>query len=175
MGTNYKRIILMGKGGSGKDFLRKSMVKSGFRYCASHTTRPMRAGEINGEDYYFVDGKEIFIDDFKEHVYFNGWFYGTSKNEFNKSNLFIMTPSGVKKLDASDKSESFVVYLDIDEQTRRSRLSERRDADDVERRLSADELDFFDFYDYDIKITDPNFKEIEILEKIKSISFEILP
>jgi guanylate kinase len=135
----------------------------------------MRVGEINGEDYYFVSGREIFVDDFKEHVYFNGWFYGTSKDEFNKSNLFIMTPSGIKKLDAKDRRESFIVYLDIDEQTRRSRLSERRDADDVKRRLFADDLDFSDFYSYDIKITDPNFKAIEILEKIKSISFEILP
>jgi guanylate kinase len=55
-----KRIIIVGKGGSGKDHMRKKLEEAGFRYCVSHTTRPPRDEEINGKDYYFISSLEIF-------------------------------------------------------------------------------------------------------------------
>ena len=154
-----KRLIIIGKGGSGKDHLRKMLVEKGFRYCISHTTRPMREGEENGKDYWFIPSSELpsMAEEFYEGVYFNHWFYGTSMEEFNKSNLFIMTPGGIKKLSPKDREESVVLYLNIDEDTRRKRLESRRDADDVKRRLEADFRDFLDFSDFDLEITDPNF------------------
>lgn len=166
----YKRVIIIGKGGSGKDHLRKEMVSSGYRYCVSHTSRPIRPGEIEGEDYYFVDEEYFNPDYFYEMVTFNGWFYGTSIQEFQSSNLFIMTPSGLSKMLPQDREQSYVIYIDIDEDTRRERLSLRRDADDVDRRLRADESDFQNFCDFDHRITDPNFRFETAwidLEKIK--------
>ena len=68
-----------------------------------------------------------------------------------------MTPSGIAKLLPEDRSESLIVYLDIDEETRRSRLLGRRDADSVERRLKADDEDFENFNDFDHRIVDPEF------------------
>ncbi len=166
----YKRVIILGKGGSGKDHLRKEMVSHGFRYCVSHTSRPIREGEKEGEDYYFVDESHFSSDNFYEKVTFNGWFYGTSMTEFRLANLFIMTPSGLSKMSQKDRKQSYVIYLDIDENTRRDRLSKRRDADDVDRRLKADESDFWNFSDFDRIIKDPDFR-FELswieLEKIK--------
>jgi hypothetical protein len=49
------KIILVGAGGSGKDFLRKKFQKRGFKYCVPYTSRPKRAGEKEGVDYYFKD------------------------------------------------------------------------------------------------------------------------
>lgn len=163
-----KRIIIVGKGGSGKDHMRKMLQDEGFRYCISHTTRPPRNGENNGVDYYFVslDGAihdYILKERFYEFVIFNEWLYGTSKDEFDRSNLFIMTPSGIQKLNEKDRAESHIVYLDIDEPIRKHRLSMRRDADDVQRRLIADEADFENFTDFDEKITDPFFKNLSSL------------
>jgi guanylate kinase len=157
-----KRIIIVGKGGSGKDHLRKELEKVGFRYCVSHTTRPPRDGEIDGEDYYFISidsAAHEFIGKgkFYEHVIFNEWVYGTSIDEFLKSNLFIMTPSGLSKMKEIDRKESVVVYLDIDEDIRRERLSKRNDADKIERRLEADKKDFNSFTDFDYAIFDPFF------------------
>jgi guanylate kinase len=157
-----KRLIIVGKGGSGKDHLRKILVERGFKYCVSHTTRPIREGEQNGKDYWFIKGSELtsMADKFYEAVFFNDWFYGTSIDEFNRSNLFIMTPGGIAKLSKSDREESTIVYLNIDEETRKTRLAARRDADDVKRRLDADYADFLDFKDFDYEIKDPNFKDI---------------
>ena len=157
-----KRLIIVGKGGSGKDHLRKMLVEKGFKYCVSHTTRPIREGEENGKDYWFIPSSRLsgMADEFYEAVFFNNWFYGTSLHEFQTSNLFIMTPKGIAKLKPEDRKESVVLYLDIDEETRRKRLEGRRDADDVKRRLEADYLDFLDFTDFDHCIKDSSFTNI---------------
>ena len=155
---SMRRLILVGKGASGKDYARKMLENSGFSYCVSHTTRPIREGEIDGVDYHFVEESEIGSIIFYESVRFNGWFYGTSMYEFLNSNLFIMTPSGVSKLDPLDRKESFIVYFDVSRDIRRERLIKRSDVDLVDRRLEADELDFLGFVDFDYSIDDPEFK-----------------
>ncbi len=164
---DYKRIIIVGKGGSGKDYLRKQLVRAGFRYCVSHTSRPIRKGEIEGEDYYFVSPEYFHTVPFYESVIFNNWHYGTSIDEFNNSDLFIMTPSGLSKMSPDDRKQSLVIYIDIEKDIRRKRLSDRRDADDVERRLKADDRDFENFCDFDHRIINPNFTLEEIEEGIK--------
>jgi len=153
-----KRVILVGHAASGKDYLRKIMESNGFRYCISHTSRPKRVGEVEGQDYYFISDESIDKSKFYEFVYFNNWFYGTSIEEFNKSNLFIMTPSGVSKLKEEDRLESYIVLIDIDEEIRRERLTKRNDADSVERRILADKKDFEFFFDFDNSVEDPEFK-----------------
>ncbi len=164
MDSLKKRVILVGKGASGKDHLRKMLTDVGLKYCVSHTTRPPRSGEKEGEDYYFIGTQEAksMIDRglFVEYTEFNGWIYGTSLPEFNSSDLFIMTPSGLSKISKKDRSESLVVFLEISEEIRRERMSKRRDADDVDRRIIADELDFSDFKDYDYLISEPFFTNL---------------
>ena len=153
------KIIIVGPGGSGKDFLRKKMVERGFDYGVSFTSRPPREGEKEGIDYYYRDinffesNKNIFL----ELQEFNEWKYGISKGEFLIKNLFILSPSGLKSLPKSFRDDSFVIYLNPAEDTRVKRLKERNDADDVERRLIADQKDFFEFSDYDIMITNEDF------------------
>jgi guanylate kinase len=167
-----KRVILVGKGGSGKDHARKVLEDMGFRYCVSHTTRPPRDGEVDGKDYHFISrdsaahqfaAKGLFY----EYVIFNGWVYGTSRDEFDTADLFIMTPSGISKIEPEDRKESFIIYLDIQEDVRKERLSGRRDADDVSRRLDADDLDFAEFNDFDFRVIDPLFDIKSTWEKIK--------
>ena len=167
-----KRVIIVGKGGSGKDHLRKSLSEMGYKYCVSHTSRPSREGEEDGVDYFFVSIGEVSDPDFLEKnfyewVTFNGWFYGTSVSEFKQSDLLIMTPSGVEKLRREDRKDSHIIYLDIPEVIRRQRLLSRRDADHVERRLAADQADFLNFDDYDEQITDPffNLQNLSFLKK----------
>ena len=50
----------------------------------SCTTRPQRVGEVDGVDYFFIDGEEFETrlkkDEFLEHVDLFGYKYGTSKN-----------------------------------------------------------------------------------------------
>ena len=68
-----------------------------------------------------------------------------------------MTPPAIIEMDEETRKNSMVIYLDIDYETRKSRLSSRNDADSVERRLRADYVMFDKFSDYDLRITSPNF------------------
>lgn len=152
------RIILVGKAASGKDHLRKKFEGRGFKYAVSYTTRPPRPHEQNGKDYLFISEQDfqkmIDQDEWYEWVSFNGWKYGTSKEQFEDYDLFIMTPSGLSHVTEEERKKSFVIYLDIDQEKRRKRLSERvMPGDSVERRIEADDQDFKDFKDYDVRIT----------------------
>jgi len=153
------KIIIVGPGGSGKDYLRKKMVNRGFEYGVSFTSRPPRDGEEEGVDYYYRDEDffELNNDLFLELQEFNGWKYGISKGEFSIKNLFILSPAGLRSLPDNFRKDSFVIYLNPPEDIMVKRLKERNDADSVERRLIADRKDFFEFSDYDIVITNENF------------------
>lgn len=158
----HKRIILVGRAASGKDHLRKTLEARGFKYAVSYTTRPPREGEADGKDYFFITAEEatrmIEDGDFYEWVEFNGWIYGTSNKQFYEDDVFIMTPTGVSHINEEGRKNSFIIFLDIAEAIRRERmLSRNMPGDSVERRLEADRLDFENFINYDLKITDPNF------------------
>ena len=63
----------------------------------------------------------------------------------------------VLELAKKDRKNSFIIYLDIDERIREIRLSNRNDADSVDRRLKADKEMFENFNDYDLRISKPDF------------------
>lgn len=158
----HTRIILVGKGASGKDHLRKRFEKQGFSFACTYTTRPPRPDEKEGEDYYFIDDKSAndLIDggNFYEYVIFNEWVYGRTKKQFWEHNLFIMTPGGISQITPEDRKKSFIIYMDIPMNVRKERLSKREmPGDSLERRIEADEIDFKDFVDYDLRITNPDF------------------
>ena len=158
---DHSRIILAGRAASGKDHMRNSLEKRGFKYGVSYTTRPSRVGEVEGKDYFFLSVEKfeemIQQDLFYEYVSFNGWYYGTTKEQFYRDSIFIMTPHGISHLDPKDRETSLILFFDIPYEVRRERLMQRSDADTVDRRLEADDRDFSSFTDYDVKITDPNF------------------
>jgi guanylate kinase len=157
-----KKIILMGAGASGKDYFKNKLVDFGMKCDVSYTKRPMRDGEVDGVDYNFVS-KEYFENMIvsKKFVQWNkfgnGHYYGTSKDEFEKCDVFIMTPSALEMITKDERKKSFVVYFCIDEETRKERLINRNDKNaSIERRLNSDKNDFESFTDYDYIITNPN-------------------
>lgn len=80
-------IVYSGPSGVGKGTVRKRVFeKSGgeLYYSISKTTRNIREGEKDGEDYFFVSKeeflKEIERDNFLEYNEYVGNFYGTPKD-----------------------------------------------------------------------------------------------
>lgn len=162
-----EKIILTGGSGSGKDFLLRGLLKKGLRYQPKFTTRPKRTPETDGVEYKFIDNDtfESLNKENKIKVYQkfsindNIWYYGITKENFDNNQAFIMTPFEISQLTEEDLENCFLVYLDIDIQIRRKRISGRNDNNDsVDRRLKADEIDFKDYNRYDLKITDPEFE-----------------
>lgn len=155
------KIIIVGGGGSGKDYLKKLFLDKGFKSDISYTTRPKRDDEEDGVDYHYVSEEDfdqmVGENKFLQWKSFRGWRYGTHKFEWNTKDIFIQTPEGLEALTERDRASSFVVFVDIKESIREARLRERNDADDVERRLNADREQFDGFTDYDLRITNPEF------------------
>ena len=80
-----KLIVIVAPSGTGKSTMIKrlkvdlpSLVES-----VSYTTRPMRAGEVHGQSYFFISKDEFFNmrerDEFLEWAEVHGNYYGTSK------------------------------------------------------------------------------------------------
>jgi len=84
-------LVLSGPSGAGKSSLiHKIMNDIGECYFSiSTTTRPIREGEVDGVDYYFVDEtefkKEIQEDQFLEYALVHGNYYGTSIKPVKKA------------------------------------------------------------------------------------------
>ena len=152
---------MTGKAASGKTWLAEQLIESGYKFPLTYTTRPARPNELDGVHYHFVSDARflemISMDLMYEYVEFNGWLYGRTKEDFYSGNLLIMTPVGIEQMNKQDRLESYIVYLDIAEDIRRERLSERNDADNVERRLAADKKDFKNFTNYDYSYKSPDF------------------
>jgi guanylate kinase len=160
-GRKTKRIILAGHAASGKDYLAEKFIERGFRKDISMTTRPMRDGEVDGKTYHYVSKEEFMtgISDnlFFEYVEFNKWWYGTSMEDWDNADVFIMTPSGISQIPAEDRKDCVIVFIDIPERVRVSRINLRSDADTTERRIKADRNHFAGFIDYDYRIINHEF------------------
>lgn len=104
-----KILTLTGPSCSGKTTLLNELVeKHGFQSIVSHTTRPMRPGEIEGKDYHFVtDGyfeEMLSHGEFIENISFSGFSYGVSVGEIieadtsGKTAVLIVEPNGLMQI-----------------------------------------------------------------------------
>jgi guanylate kinase len=156
------KLVLVGKAAAGKDHLRKRLIERGLKFGVSCTTRPPRAGEINGQDYHFLQEHDflnlINSGDMIEYQQFIGWYYGLTRDEFENSDVIILNREAVDMLPEDIRKQCMVLFLDIDSEIRIERLKERNDSDDsLERRFQADEEQYVDFANFDVRVTNPNF------------------
>lgn len=78
-------VVLSAPSGGGKSTLTKSLLAADpqLAYSVSHTTRPIRPGEIDGRHYHFIDDaafdRLLAEGAFYEHAVVHGHRYGTSR------------------------------------------------------------------------------------------------
>ena len=86
-------IEILGKNGAGKSYLANKLYAMGFKRSVNFTTRPMREGEKNGIDYFFIDNREfeelIQQGYFAEYKQRNGCYYGTPKENISPQTILI--------------------------------------------------------------------------------------
>lgn len=183
MSEKNEKVILLGPTGSGKDYLMRKLVEKNLEGGVKMTSRPARKYEIQGITYDFVTNEifeeKIQNDEFLCYQRFEVtpegrdpeiWYYGITKEEFERAQVFIMTPEELKSIDIDTelRKKCFVVYIDIDRSVRESRVIKRQDQNDsVKRRMDADDIDFAYFHkngDYDLRIGDPEFNADDIYD-----------
>ena len=173
-----EKVIIIGCSGSGKDYLMRKLVERGLKGCLKWTTRPQRKHEKQGITYNFVSDTQ-FTESINENKFLTyqtfsvtpegkdpeTWYYGVTNEEFQRAQVFIMTPGEFSNINTELRKVCFVVYLDIDRSVRESRLLGRQDKNDsITRRLDADDIDFQSYNDYDLKITDPEFSSDDVYD-----------
>ena len=78
-------LILTGFSASGKDTLMEKLLEANLGYdrVVTHTSRPIRPGEVHGRDYHFVSRQEfedkLTRGEFLEYVDYAGDYKGTHK------------------------------------------------------------------------------------------------
>lgn len=165
MGRKESKItIISGFMSTGKDTLLNKMVnEQGYEGCVSHTTRPMRVGETNGKEYFFVDKDKFYAmatkGEFVEtRKYFTNvevdgkslrtiWLYGLSKAQlkFNdKPKVVILDKQGATELvDYVGRENVHWVYLKCSEDELYRRAEKRGDyIEEVKRRIEDDKVKF---------------------------------
>lgn len=113
-------VTLTGPSCAGKSTLEKMLVKRGFSNAISTTTRQPRAGDVNGESYYFVTRENfesgLALDEFVENVEFGGNYYGLTVAEvkrleaLGKPIVVVCEPIGQKQIAAWCKMNGFPLY-----------------------------------------------------------------
>ena len=155
-----KRIIIVGPAASGKDFLKKKFGKRGFKLDVSYTTRPIRDGEVAGQDYHYISEVE-FIDkfyDMYEYCQHGDYYYGTGIFEWDNCDIFIMETHGISEITPEDRENCFIIYLNPDKDIRQKRLMERGwTLQNIMHSSTTDDEKFKNFKNYDMEITSPNF------------------
>ena len=156
-------IVISAPSGSGKSTVREELMRrENFAYSVSATTRPPRAGEANGVDYWFVT-KEQFEEKIKngdmlEHAIYNGNYYGTPLREAlqvvesGRNLLLEIEVEGAMNIKHQYPEAVLIMLLppSFSEQERRLRSRGTETDDIIAGRLKQtyEEMKYFDRYDY---------------------------
>ena len=177
-------VILSGVSGSGKDTIKKELIKrmENVESMPSYTSRKKREGEEEGKVYYFVSKDEfeemIKKDEFYEYNIHHNNYYGTSKkvlNERIKQGKIIVkdidvngTQNLIKLLGQDVKIVT--IFLKVPKEELKRRLEAReKDPDPHEIVLRLNRFDYEEskigIYDYVLKNNDLE-KTVQIIMAI---------
>lgn len=164
-------IALYGKSGSGKDYFKNLLLseenfsyyseedklsktidlKDKFHNVISCTTRPQRAGEKNGETYFFLNNDDfvnkIASGEMVEATVFNNWGYGTLLDSFdrNKLNIGIFNIEAIECLMQDNRFNVYPVLVEAADRVLLERALKRENnpkCEEICRRFLADKKDF---------------------------------
>ena len=150
----YKIIALIGEAGTGKDSIMQSILTKQpgyFHEIISCTTRPIREGEKEGINYYYMTSedftKKVYNGEMLEATTFNGWHYGTSIDSLNpnKINIGVFNPDGIRSIIQNPKVDVTVFRIVCSDKERLLRQLNREtcpNVDEIIRRYTTDKIDF---------------------------------
>ena len=177
-------LVLSSPSGAGKTTIARAMLKRDLNLAISIsvTTRPMRPGEIDGEDYYFVDEEKFKLminrGELLEHANVFGNMYGTPKKPVEKSLLkgqdvlFDIDWQGTQQLSDNENAKKDLVSVFVlppNTKELENRLQTRaQDLESVVRQRmdkATDEMSHYREYKYVI-VNDNIEKSVQYVENI---------
>lgn len=175
-------ICIVGKTSSGKDTItRHIMEKFGLGMVCSYATRPMREGEVNGREHYFVTKEQMQELLKTEHVIAytindetGVEYFATAESVLADNVIYIINPEGIvylkEHLPEDFRLLQIYVYLDEAEIERRAML--RKDNPKAFRdRINSERKEFDTYYnnkEYDYVVDNRKPKE-EVFAEVDAI------
>lgn len=176
-----KIYAILGMSASGKSTIERQLENRGIKRIISCTTRPMREGEVQGKDYYFISDDKFNSlkeqGDLYENTEYRGWHYSISKtlNNIDLENndyVVVLEPHGYKQLVekvGKDNIVSFYVYIGDKERLMRSIYRvPNPDLKEICRRYLSD-LELFSNIDNEVDYCIENKFLLETTEQIYNI------
>lgn len=185
-----KIFCIMGKSSTGKDTIYKALLAEEslhLKRIIPYTTRPIRAGEQNGVEYYFTDDSQVqkleeenkIIELRSYDTFYGAWKYFTVNDDqinLEKSDyLVIGTPESylsMQKYFGKEKTEAILITLDDGIRLQRALNREKKQAtpkyEEMCRRFLADAQDFAEDKIRECKIT-KSFANDDLKQCIASI------
>ena len=179
----HRLYLIMGKSATGKDHIYKAVLAElagVLRPVVPYTTRPMREGEQNGVEYFFIDEEKMNeyqvcgrIVEKRCYQTVNGpWIYMTIDDGQidldRQDSILIATPEVYRSLRNYYGTENTVpIYVESPDRERLARSLKREDKQEkpnyaeVCRRYLADEADF----------SDEVLEELGITKRYENIDF----
>jgi len=172
-------LVLSSPSGAGKTTLSRKLLEddSQITMSVSATTRPARPGEVDGQDYFFVDEQKfdqmVAGGEFLEHATVFGNKYGTPRGPVEsalmagRDVLFDIDWQGTQQLDQAapeDLVKIFILPPSREELETRLRTRAQDPEDVVKKRMEKanDEISHWAEYDYVIVNDDLNKAESEL-------------
>lgn len=187
-----KIVYLMGKSSTGKDTIFKRLLEDSelnLKNVVPYTTRPIRDGEKNGQEYFFVDEESYLqlkeqgkiIEERTYHTFHGLWRYFTVNDgqvqQQTQNYLMIGTLESYLKLkDYFGADRMLPVMIELDDGIRLMRALNREMTQDAPRyeemcrRFLADSEDFAEekIQEAEIEVRFTNNDLERCLEKIKA-------
>jgi len=176
-------VVLSSPSGGGKTTIIRHILQSGppdYVYSISMTSRPRRKGEIDGQDYFFVDEptfeQHIENDNLIEYERVHDWYYGTPKQpvekwiEQGKAVFMDIDVFGAIHIKKEFDDNALLIFLKPpDEQVLRERLKKRstEDEEQINKRLQRLPKEMACADDFDIVITNDELNET--VNKVKQL------
>jgi guanylate kinase len=182
-------LVLSSPSGAGKSTISKRMLAldANLSMSVSVTTRPMRPGEVDGKDYYFIDKAEFEVrvarGELLEHAQVFTNYYGTPKGPVEEALragrdvLFDIDWQGTQQLSESagdDLVRIFILPPSAAELERRLTNRGQDTADVIAHRMAKanDEMSHWSEYDYvivneDVEVSVAAVQAILTAERLK--------
>jgi guanylate kinase len=170
-------FVLSAPAGTGKTTLVRMLAQEFpcIYESISCTTRPLRSGEVNGQDYHFLSKKEfeerVRRGDFLEYAEVFGYHYGTSRahvlkqQEMGKHVFLVIDTQGAMQLKKKKFPAVYIFLSPPSLEELKERLVKRKteSIEAIEKRLSWAEAELAVAAEYDYHIVNDNLKQAYLI------------
>jgi guanylate kinase len=166
-------VAISSPSGGGKTSLIQDVLKDKalpFSYSVSMTTRPRREGEIDGQDYLFVDEAtfrdKIEKNEFIEYEQVHGYYYGTPRQPLmrwlteGRIVLFDIDVKGALQIRNYFKHNTLLIFLappDIETLKKRLQGRDTETREQIQKRLHRVDLEMEKSKLFDQVVVNQNF------------------